>query len=123
VSIKDNIKRLREIYGLTQEQLAEIAGVTDKAVWTWENGNSEPRMGAIQRIADHFGLLKSNIIEDGGMEPDFISATSVLLKKDKKYAIKLIGSTEKLSEEEKIMLLAIAEKFSEDWKKSKITDK
>lgn len=68
MAIADNIKKVRERYGLSQVELAEIAGVTDKAVSTWENGINEPRMGAIQKIADHFGLLKSNIIEDGGMD-------------------------------------------------------
>lgn len=66
--IADNIKLLREKFGLTQKELAEIAGVTNKAVSTWEIGASEPRMGVIQKIADHFGLQKSNLIEDGGMQ-------------------------------------------------------
>ena len=64
MAISDNIKELRERFGLTQAQLGEIAGVSDKAVSTWENGSSVPRMGAIQRMADHFGVAKSDIIED-----------------------------------------------------------
>lgn len=36
MSIADNIKKLRETYDLTQSQLGKIAGVSDKAVWTWE---------------------------------------------------------------------------------------
>lgn len=67
MSIGKNIKLLREKYRLSQKDLALIAGVSDKAVSTWENGLKEPRMGAIQRIADHFGLKKSNLIEDDGM--------------------------------------------------------
>ncbi|MCM3618709.1 helix-turn-helix domain-containing protein [Sutcliffiella horikoshii] len=64
MSIGKNIKRLREIHNLSQKELAEIAGVSDKAVSTWENGIKEPRMGVIQKIADHFNILKSDIIED-----------------------------------------------------------
>ncbi|WP_418808833.1 helix-turn-helix transcriptional regulator [Phascolarctobacterium faecium] len=67
MGIKENIKALRETYNLSQKDLALIAGVSDKAVSTWENGTKEPRMGAIQKIADHFGLQKSNIIEDDGL--------------------------------------------------------
>ena len=58
-----NIKLLREKYNLTQLQLGEIAGVSDKAVSTWEKGLKEPRMGAVQKIADYFGTTKSRIIE------------------------------------------------------------
>lgn len=64
MSIGNNIRRLRERYGLSQSQLASIAGVTDKAVSTWENDLKTPRMGAIQKIADYFGIAKSEIIED-----------------------------------------------------------
>lgn len=68
MSIGANIKRLRELFDLTQKDLADIAGVTDKAVSTWETGLKEPRMGTIQKIADHFGIQKSNIIEENGMD-------------------------------------------------------
>lgn len=67
MGINDNIKILRDMYGLSQKDLGRIAGVSDKAVSTWEQGTKEPRMGAIQKIADYFGLQKSNIIEDGGL--------------------------------------------------------
>lgn len=63
MTIGENIKQLRERFGLTQTQLGEIAGVSDKAVSTWEKGANIPRMGAIQRMADHFGIPKSDIIE------------------------------------------------------------
>ncbi|MEC0173012.1 helix-turn-helix transcriptional regulator [Paenibacillus graminis] len=67
MGISDNIKILRERYGLTQQELADIAGVTNKAVSAWESGLAEPRMGAIERIAKKYNLKKSNIIEDNGM--------------------------------------------------------
>lgn len=64
MTIAQNIKKLREMHGLSQKDLALIANVSDKAVSTWENGTKLPRMGAIQRMADHFGILKSDIIEE-----------------------------------------------------------
>lgn len=62
MSISSNIKRLREAHGLTQAQFGAIAGVTDKAVSTWEAGIKEPRMGAVQKICDYFGISKSEIL-------------------------------------------------------------
>lgn len=64
MSIGNNIKQLRLKYGLDQVQLGEIAGVTDKAVSSWENNISVPRMGAIEKMATYFGIKKSDIIED-----------------------------------------------------------
>lgn len=68
MTIRENIIQLRRIFDITQEELASIAGVSRGAVSQWEGGFSEPRMGSIQKIADHFGLYKSNLIEDGGMD-------------------------------------------------------
>lgn len=73
--ISENIKMIRERYNLSQKELAEIAGVSDKAVSTWENGSKKPRMGAIQKIADYCGLKKSNIIEDDGLNYMFTAQT------------------------------------------------
>lgn len=77
MGIPDNIKRLRVTHGLTQSELGKIAGVSDKAIWTWENGTAEPRMGAIQKIADHFNIKKSDLIEDHSSEPDVTGITNI----------------------------------------------
>ena len=63
MAIGDNIKKLRLRHGLSQAELAGVAGVSDKAVSTWEQNKAVPRMGPIQRMADYFGVKKSDIIE------------------------------------------------------------
>ncbi|GAA5416231.1 hypothetical protein Pryu01_01263 [Paraliobacillus ryukyuensis] len=68
MGISENLKLLRDRYDLTQQELGEIAGVSDKAVSTWEKGEKTPRMGAIQKIADHFNIKKSQLIEDSGLD-------------------------------------------------------
>lgn len=77
MGIPDNIKRLRVTHGLTQSELGKIAGVSDKAIWTWENGTAEPRMGAIQKIADHFNIKKSDLIEDLSSDPDLTGISNI----------------------------------------------
>lgn len=64
MSIADNIKKIRAKYDLTQDELGEIAGVSGGAVSTWERGTAEPRMGAIQKIADHLNISKADIVSD-----------------------------------------------------------
>lgn len=63
MGISQNIKDLRQQYSLTQSEFGEIAGVSDKAVSTWENGTAEPRMGAIQKISDYFNISKGQLLE------------------------------------------------------------
>ena len=71
MSIGKNIKRLRESNNMTQRELATIAGVTDKAVSMWESDQRDPRMGAISKIAEYFGIEKSDIIDDPNPYKDY----------------------------------------------------
>lgn len=54
-------------HGLSQSELGKIAGVSDKAVSTWELGLKTPRMGAVEKMANHFGITKSAIVDDAPM--------------------------------------------------------
>ena len=110
MGVSENIKLLRSRFELTQDELGKIAGVSGKAVHTWETGSREPRMGAIQKIADHFGLSKSALIEDDGILHAFSNNVSdsensnrVLTSKDERdIANDLKNIMEKLSNEEDI---------------------
>ena len=63
MSLGSNIKRLREAKGLTQDDLAKALRVSPASVSFWENDKKVPRMGMIQRMADLFDVVKSEIIE------------------------------------------------------------
>lgn len=91
MSIGKNIKKLRDKHNLNQKEMGEIAGVSDKAVSTWEKGLKEPRMGAIQKIADHFGILKSDIIEDQDVKVTHIRPNQPEIKNNCK-AVPLLGA-------------------------------
>lgn len=115
MGISENIKLLREQYGLSQKELGQIAGVSDKAVSTWEQGIKEPRMGAIQKIADHFGIQKSNIIEDNGLQSQSVTLTprderqiaadleKMLADLDSKNALAAMGGTVEDDEDRELL--------------------
>ena len=95
MAIRENIIKLRDKYQITQEQLADIAGVSRGAVSQWEGGFSEPRMGAIQKMADYFKITKSNLIEDNGMDEvvySLVPGSKRAISTGKAYApLKVIG--------------------------------
>ena len=64
MSIGENIKRLRTEHNLSQAEFGKIAGVSDKAVSTWEMDAKVPRMGAVEKLASYFGISKSAILDD-----------------------------------------------------------
>lgn len=67
MGVRENIIRLRTLSAMTQEEFGAIAGVTRSAVSQWEGGFSEPRMGNIKKLAAHFNIPKSWIVDDGGI--------------------------------------------------------
>ncbi|MBR6916809.1 MAG: helix-turn-helix transcriptional regulator [Clostridia bacterium] len=54
MKLADNIKKARKERSLTQEQLAEVLGVTTGAVYKWEAGLSVPDIELIMTMADFF---------------------------------------------------------------------
>ena len=54
MSLSENIRRLRKQRKLTQEQLAEVLGVSTGAVHKWESGMSVPELRLIVEMADFF---------------------------------------------------------------------
>lgn len=48
------LKELRKQKGLTQRQLAEILGVSDRSVSRWESGNNMPDLSILVELADFY---------------------------------------------------------------------
>lgn len=57
------IKKLREKQGLSQEELGDIVGVSDKTVSSWEINRTEPKMGIVQQLADYFKVTTDYLIK------------------------------------------------------------
>ena len=62
MSIGDNIKRLRESRNLKQSDLADMLGVSDKTISSWEINRTEPKMGMVERISIALNCKKTDII-------------------------------------------------------------
>ena len=56
MNIGNNIAALRKEKGITQEELANILGVSAQAVSKWENNSSCPDVALLSDIADYFGV-------------------------------------------------------------------
>ena len=59
-----NLRYYMQIAGKTQKELAEVAGVSAPTFNEWINEKKYPRIDKIQRLADYFGILKSDLIEE-----------------------------------------------------------
>lgn len=64
-----NLKRYMEENGENQKELAEIVGVSAPTVNDWLKAKIYPRIDKIEILANHFGILKSDLIEDKPIIP------------------------------------------------------
>ena len=63
-----NLKMYMERSGKTQKELAEIVGVSAPTMNEWIKGKKFPRIDKIEILANYFGILKSDLIEEKSEE-------------------------------------------------------
>lgn len=73
------IAALRKEQGLTQEQLAEKLGVSNRSVSRWENGNTLPDLSLMQSICDHTGVTISELLSGARQDPAADRKDGILL--------------------------------------------
>ncbi len=59
-----NLSYYVERSGKTKKELAETIGVAASTFNEWTKGNKYPRIDKIEMLADYFGILKSDLIEE-----------------------------------------------------------
>ena len=59
-----NLKYFIERSGKDRRELCKIWGFPYSTVTDWINGNKYPRIDRIEVMADYFGILKSDLIEE-----------------------------------------------------------
>lgn len=67
--LSKNLKYYIERSGKDRRELAEIWGFPYSTVTEWINGRKYPRIDRIEIMADYFGILKSDLIEDKKEKP------------------------------------------------------
>lgn len=63
-----NLRYYMERDGITQKELAEIAGVSAPTMNDYLSAKKYPRIDKIERMANHFRILKSDLIEEKSEE-------------------------------------------------------
>lgn len=114
MGIGENIRQLRESHGMTQTDLGEIAGVSDKAVSTWESGLAFPRIGALERISKYFKIPKSMLIGD---EEDKQNLRLLEYYEQFKSLINMVNKLDAVDRarlEERAAMMLEAEKYNEN---------
>lgn len=67
MNIADRIQNLRKVKGISQEELAEKAGVSRQAVSKWESAQSLPDIDKIMLMSEYFDVTTDYLLK--GIEP------------------------------------------------------
>jgi len=65
ITLQENLKALRRAKDLTQEQLAELCGVSPQAVSRWETGAACPDIALLPELAECFGVTVDELLGAG----------------------------------------------------------
>ncbi|EOH94785.1 helix-turn-helix domain-containing protein [Enterococcus pallens] len=60
----ENLRRLRTLKNISTTELAHEIQVSQSTISDWENAKKMPRSGSIQKIADFFGVQKTDLLID-----------------------------------------------------------
>ncbi len=70
-----NLTYYMERKGKSQKEMAEILGVAASTFNNWATGKKYPRIDKIEMLANYFGILKSDLIEDKENSPGEMQLT------------------------------------------------
>lgn len=124
VDFKENLKKIRKVKNVTQNQLASLIGKTRLTIARYENGEINPPLKIIKRIADALNVSLDALISDKDREMinffKSVSLDSSTEKEDKTRFIKVeFASEQYLVNPLKITKLCLGEKSIRKRGKSK----
>ncbi len=104
MNIGENIKRLREEKGLTQQQVAELVNMHRSNYSKVESGQRELSVKALSKIAKYFGITLDELVNGEGGLPEEVSIEDTNTMEQ----VKLI---QELNEEDRNMVFKMIETF------------
>lgn len=69
MALHEKIYELRKSRGISQEELAEVLGVTRQSVSKWEMGNSVPELETLVALSKYFGVTTDYLLSDEAPTP------------------------------------------------------
>jgi transcriptional regulator with XRE-family HTH domain len=107
-----NIKRYMDKKGVTNQQLCDALGFKYTTFMDWIKGVTYPRIGKVEAMANYFGILKSDLIEEKTQEHremqkknDALSDIIIEMRTDDEF-MSIVEAIYKMDKEKRSSLLA-----------------
>lgn len=97
--------------GKTQTQIAADLGVSKGTFSDWTSGRSHPRMDKVQRMAEYFGISKSDLVENGSRSMEREAAQVMRGLNERPSLKRLLYAALKLSEQDLMIMIGLIERL------------
>lgn len=111
-----NIRRLLIEKDITRQELSDRLGISYSTLTDWINGNTYPRIDSIERLANFFGVNKSDLVEEKQSEYFYDEQTAELareLHQNPRLNV-LMSASRKTKPEELEALIRIVETMTDE---------
>ena len=111
-----NIRRLLIEKDITSQELSDRLGISYSTLTDWINGNTYPRIDSIERLANFFGVNKSDLVEEKQSEYFYDEQTAELareLHQNPRLSV-LMSASRKTKPEELEALIRIVETMTDE---------
>ena len=108
-----NLRYQMEINNKSRQDISDALGISYFTITSWVNGSKYPRMNKVEQLAEYFGILKSDLIEEKTEEHkemqkknDIISDVVIRMQTDETFSA-AVESLLKLDEKKLLSILAL----------------
>ena len=96
-----NLKKLRKLFGVSQQQLADVIGVSKQSINKYENHKIEPDIHTLIKFADYFETSVDYLIGRSACEKDQCDLTKMSKYELNQEEANIISNYRKLSNRQK----------------------
>ena len=105
-----NLKRIMDDRNVSRKDIANVLGISYFTVTDWVNGKKFPRMDKVELLANYFGILKSDLIEDKGVE---IPLRTISVTEDEQKLLELFRKVPENQQQMVLQMINVALKTIE----------
>ena len=100
-----NLSYYIDKHGIEQKELAEIVGVAPSTFNAWVKAKKYPRIDKIERLANYFGILKSDLIEE---QDNTESPRAMSLTKSEEFIVNLFRRVPESKQQMVLQMIQVA---------------
>ena len=100
-----NLQHYMDRDGMNQKEMAKVVGVSASAFNDWMKCKKYPRIDKIEMLANYFGILKSDLIEDKAIQS---TAEVRLLTEEQRMLLDLFNQVPEESQQMVLDMIKIA---------------